>query len=513
MAVRFDASGEYLARGTNLPAYNLFTIAGWVQIVTDRNALTEIFDLINSDGSGGVRLMTTADGTTLRIYTGSYTTGTSLTVGQWYHVALTRNGSTCRAYIDGVLDITHTNSDSFTPAYLLLGFPSNWLNGRLGQVRVWDAELSASEIRAEMRSTSPVRTSNLNSAHPFTSSITADVSGNGRNLSVGGGTPALETPEPPVYAVMVTGTASASGLALTAIGESGGSGADAAITTGTANGEGQSVAAQTGSGAAMVGGEGSSTGASVAAASGGAAGMPAGSGAAGGQNLTAAASVAVSFTPATGTGMGEAVNAGTGAQASLAHGTGQAAGQSVTAVGGVAASASMTAASGTAEGENSTGAAGAAATFVRGQATGTGGMIDAAAGGAGSAALTAGSADALGMPATVASGAGATLVCAQGTAEGQAVTTTGGVGAVALLNSGYAVGDGPAAFIGIAGGGINLSEGTANAIGWPVIIMAIIAVSTPPERTLFAKQRDRVVTAMGRHRSLRGPVRDHTKED
>lgn len=201
MAVRFDASDEGLYRTTNLPSMDLFTVAGWAHMVTDRNAVTGICALLNGSGQG-VQLITTSNGNTLRIYSsGNENTGSDLAQGEWVHLALTKNGSAIRLYVNGALDISRTDSINVTPAYLVFSTgASTWFNGRFGQWRVWDAQLSQSEVQAEMRSTTPVRTSNLNSAFAFTSSTTADSSGNGRNLTAQG-TLSLEDYTPPVYAI------------------------------------------------------------------------------------------------------------------------------------------------------------------------------------------------------------------------------------------------------------------------------------------------------------------------
>jgi hypothetical protein len=50
MAVRFDASGDYLRRTTNLPPIAGFTVMGWFKITTDRNNYSTFIGYGESSG-------------------------------------------------------------------------------------------------------------------------------------------------------------------------------------------------------------------------------------------------------------------------------------------------------------------------------------------------------------------------------------------------------------------------------------------------------------------------------
>lgn len=196
MPVRFDAAAECLYRTANLPSLSAFTIAAKVQLVVDRNGVSGLWGLIDGGGNG-VQFLTAADGTTLRVYSsGSDTRGGSLVVGSWQYLVLRKNGSAINVRLNGVSVIDRTDAINITPAYLLINDSgANWANVRLGHMRVWSAVLSDAEADAEMISATPVRTANLNAAYAFSSSPTADGSGNGNNLTAVG-SPTIEGEEP-----------------------------------------------------------------------------------------------------------------------------------------------------------------------------------------------------------------------------------------------------------------------------------------------------------------------------
>src|SRR3990167_4113455 len=172
MAIRYNASGESHSRTTNLPAVSAATLMGWFKITTDRNAFSTFLTLEDA-GSFGNLLQTATDGTTLIIYSAeSSTSGSSLTVGTWYNLALTIGGGTCLAYVNGVLDITR-NAVTASPTTMRVGNDNidEWLNGVAAAVKIYHAALSAAEIANEMRCYVPPRTANLNTWLPMVGTV------------------------------------------------------------------------------------------------------------------------------------------------------------------------------------------------------------------------------------------------------------------------------------------------------------------------------------------------------
>lgn len=116
MSARFDAATDQLRISTGVFDYNAaYSILFWFMIVTDLNAIGTPFVIDSGSGSSNldwVRLGNDGVRLELRVLNaavGSSIIGTTLSVGTWYHLALVRESVTsCKLYLDGVLDITHT---------------------------------------------------------------------------------------------------------------------------------------------------------------------------------------------------------------------------------------------------------------------------------------------------------------------------------------------------------------------------------------------------------------------
>lgn len=186
MSIRFDAATDYLSRTASAPG-DPRSVSFWMYIAVDLNTYGVPF--IISDGvSNFDAISLDSDGTTLRINaTGSSVTGSNLSVGQWYHIAYTRNGTTRKLYLDGVLDITNTAANTFTASQFAIGSDSvSYLNGRLAFFKMWAAELTVDEVVREKNSIRPQRIENLWAFYPTRPGAgvrNLDTSGNGRDLT------------------------------------------------------------------------------------------------------------------------------------------------------------------------------------------------------------------------------------------------------------------------------------------------------------------------------------------
>lgn len=204
MAIRFDAAGEYLVSTAGLPVENTVSLCFWFYISTDTNAQVRIITIANGAGTLTNSIVLSAtDGTTIALRTGAtQQDGTNLSTGTWYHVGYTRDSSNVTTlYLNGVQDAQQTVANSFTTGVIAVSWPTGTqnINGRVFGFKMWDAVLSADEIAAEMWTTRPQRTANLNRWTPLMvgSNRYVDYSGNGRDWGVGGGTPTDED-DPPV---------------------------------------------------------------------------------------------------------------------------------------------------------------------------------------------------------------------------------------------------------------------------------------------------------------------------
>lgn len=194
MAVRTNASADLLTRTTNLPPIGTFTLMGWFRIVTDRNAGVAFFTFGHAtNGSAIYELQTNTDGTTLLLWQGATSgTGTNLTVGTWYHLALVVSGTganQCKAYLNGVENISVSGNVNNTAGKLWINGSvdsAEWLDGRVADVKVYGRALTVDEIKAEMWQNLPVDTTGINAYYPLWNGVGTDYSPNGYSLTAGG---------------------------------------------------------------------------------------------------------------------------------------------------------------------------------------------------------------------------------------------------------------------------------------------------------------------------------------
>lgn len=202
MAVRFDAAADRLVRTTGVLDYNAaYTWMAWVYISTDTNAYTHILSINtnnqfaqNADYIGMV-----ADGTTLLSYVdnggaGTEATGTNLSTGTWYHLAVVRASTTSLLiYLNGTQDSNNTRSVAAraSASRMEIGALStnnaDPFNGRVAFVKIYNTNLSAAEIQAEMWSEDPQRLANLwLYSRLLDATDYLDLSGNARDWTAGG---------------------------------------------------------------------------------------------------------------------------------------------------------------------------------------------------------------------------------------------------------------------------------------------------------------------------------------
>jgi len=143
-SVDFDGSGDYLtvagpgALGTSTD----FTMECWVYLDDNASGTHKRIFSVN-EGSNA------AEYTMMRIYNGQWNVyiggsggnwnfqGGNAEVGQWYHLALVRNGTTNAFYVNGVLQSSATGSHSVTITTLVIagGYGTENINGKVSNAR------------------------------------------------------------------------------------------------------------------------------------------------------------------------------------------------------------------------------------------------------------------------------------------------------------------------------------------------------------------------------------------
>ena len=182
-----------------------FTIAGWFR----RESAATINGSIIMAGTNGnnnrLQMETTANGGDVRFKNTNGFDGTdsvfTVADGEWIYGAISCSGATYNAWgwrdttAEDRTQLAAVSYTSITPDKYIIGGDSNvnpyWVpaRGEYVHVRYWNAALNETELNAERKSATAVRTANLVGDHPLASSTdNSDASGNGRTLTITGTT-------------------------------------------------------------------------------------------------------------------------------------------------------------------------------------------------------------------------------------------------------------------------------------------------------------------------------------
>ncbi len=142
-SMAFDGTGDYL-RPNNGQIFNFgtgdFTIEFWLYLTSVASQSTFV-DC--RPGSAGDYILFDYDPTSkLRLYVNTTTvlSGTTLSTGQWYHIALARSGTSVAYYVNGTQSATGTMSTNLLSAanpYIGANYlPGSYLNGYIDDFRV-----------------------------------------------------------------------------------------------------------------------------------------------------------------------------------------------------------------------------------------------------------------------------------------------------------------------------------------------------------------------------------------
>lgn len=200
MSIRIDASGDGLERTSVAVPY---TICGWARMTTDRDSQSCICsnddDAIGSGIGDAHSLNTTSDGVTLRHWDGAaYFGSVTLTVGTWFFWAVTvaSNGTSVVWYHANLGDSalvsfsgTFNNDRSNKRVHIGNDVFSEWWDGRIGPIKMFNSVLTADELELERQKILPVALGNVylfSPTFPGAGEREKDYSGNGRDWTVVG---------------------------------------------------------------------------------------------------------------------------------------------------------------------------------------------------------------------------------------------------------------------------------------------------------------------------------------
>lgn len=213
MAVRIDAVADRLTAAVTLPAVTAgITVTGWIKRKVDRDGYSTWLRLHTGGTGGGSTIITFGTGSSGDSTYGYYTSSGEATLVQpvpqdvWVPVAVTHNAGTTGsiyARLSGTTYVASGTVNGGTPTGICLGGrdatdTTEWFNGELAQFRIWNTELSQSQIEAEWASATPVITSGLLYNWPLANSADLTDTVAARTLTTqSGGTPTTGSDNPP----------------------------------------------------------------------------------------------------------------------------------------------------------------------------------------------------------------------------------------------------------------------------------------------------------------------------
>lgn len=228
MAVNFAGNSSFRQTGTIFPSATVWTIAFWVKF-NSLPASADYYNLINIAGSGEFYLE--CPGNDKIIQANGLEGGGAVVTGQWYRVAVVRNGSSNALYVSsaqtGTLTAVASGAMSGMPtAPNVLNVGSSGatgasverLDGRMINLKIWSVALTAAQITTELGSFTVANTTGLLRAHRWdtTASATPDSGSAGAFTSPNGAPVFISDTPTPLASSGASGALSATGLKPTA---------------------------------------------------------------------------------------------------------------------------------------------------------------------------------------------------------------------------------------------------------------------------------------------------------
>ncbi|OGN10715.1 MAG: hypothetical protein A3B91_03460 [Candidatus Yanofskybacteria bacterium RIFCSPHIGHO2_02_FULL_41_29] len=168
-ALDFDGSNDYVDMGTpsTLNLTSNFSLSAWVRISTVANAnqiISKGYDALNTQwemktttAGGNVSLQTFVNPSSFGVQSIS-----TLSANTWTHIVGTRDATTWRIYWNGVLDNSNVSTGPTATAekvavgaVMSSGAPTQFWNGLIDEVRIYNRVLSATEIKRLYNLTQP----------------------------------------------------------------------------------------------------------------------------------------------------------------------------------------------------------------------------------------------------------------------------------------------------------------------------------------------------------------------
>ena len=204
----FNGSSDYINTSLNIGTYTSFTVSAWVNATALAAGDCVFSQWLHGNTANSSWIVYTEGANKLKFYVGdggaAVAAGgnTALTLGQWYHICATWNGTTNILYIDGVAESTTGSASSMntTAVDMLIGAYNsgggasiqNYFDGDMSNVVVWDTALDNTQIETLYNNGIPLTTAiqsanlkgwwKLDDSATFSTNWTVpDASGNGND--------------------------------------------------------------------------------------------------------------------------------------------------------------------------------------------------------------------------------------------------------------------------------------------------------------------------------------------
>lgn len=152
-SIDFNGTSDYINSGNNVNLENEFTVSAWIKrdavngsILSKKNATTGYEFYINATGNAQ---MTWTNGGAVQNITSTIV----IPASKWHYITVSYDGTAAKMYIDGVLNNTvnllrpQANTFDFLVGAANSASPTRFFNGTIDEVRVWDMEITESQIR------------------------------------------------------------------------------------------------------------------------------------------------------------------------------------------------------------------------------------------------------------------------------------------------------------------------------------------------------------------------------
>ena len=152
-SIVFDGTNDYVSVNNFIGNLRTFTVCHFIYLEVSQNTRT-IFSNYGSSNNGWVTGISDVANNVVKFYLGNTAhlySNTVLTTGAWYQVSVTYNNGEPKIYINGIIDAS--SSQTITPASSYfgndvgrLGASTQFFNGKINSVQVYNRALNATEI-------------------------------------------------------------------------------------------------------------------------------------------------------------------------------------------------------------------------------------------------------------------------------------------------------------------------------------------------------------------------------